>query len=169
MGHCAPRTSQWTCPVDLPEVRWLRARDAAPGHGPLGPLKKWTRGVPPYFRFPRVGLAIGAATQHLGPEPLCGRPQREPRNRPPVGLEACDGCNIWAQMMMMMTIMLTMMMSMMMVMVMMMVVMVVVMMKMLRLTGACWAQRALQAPLGLEAQRGPEAPLMMMLMDGDGW
>ena len=107
--------------MDLPEVRWLRARDAAPGHGPLGPLKKWTRGVPPYFRFPRVGLAIGAATQHLGPEPLCGRPQREPRNRPPVGLEACDGCNIWAQMMMM-TIMLTMMMTMMMVMVMMMVV-----------------------------------------------
>ena len=29
---------------------------------------------------------------------------------------------------------------------------------MLRLTGACWAQRALQVPLGLQAQRGPQAP-----------
>merc|ERR1739836_369055 len=64
----------------------------------------------------------------------------------PLGLQAQRGPHVPLMMMMMM---------MMMVLVMMMMVM---MMMILRLTGACWAQRGLQAPLGLQAQRGPEAP-----------
>ena len=36
---------------------------------------------------------------------------------------------------------------------------------MIRLTGACRGLQGLQAPLGLQAQRGPEAPLMMILVD----
>ena len=39
------------------------------------------------------------------------------------------------------------------------------MLMMIRLTGACWAQRGPQASLGLQAQRIPQAPqLMVMLM-----
>ena len=54
---------------------------------------------------------------------------------------------------------------------MMVMVLVVLVVMMIRLTGACWAQRGLQAPLCLQAQRGPQAPLvvvMMVMVDGDG-
>ena len=34
------------------------------------------------------------------------------------------------------------------------------MMMMMRLTGACWARRGLQARLGLQAQKAPQAPLI---------